>query len=65
MGKITQGAYYCLTYGKILSGLVSWERCILKMTPVKAKIQCAVAIQTEEGGKCDKIEGEGFNDNYC
>ena len=44
--------HYCLTYGKIPSGPVSWERCVLKTTPVKAKILCAVAIQIEkEGGR--------------
>ena len=59
-GMIT---HYCLTYGKIPSGPVSWERCVLKTTPVKAKILCAVAIQIEkEGGRGDKIEEEGPSD---
>lgn len=44
-------------------GPVSWERCVLKTTPEKAKILCAVAIQIEkEGGRGSKIDGEGPSD---
>lgn len=49
-----------LTHGKIPSGPVSWERCILKTTSVKAKISmCSGHSNWERGRQRQQDRGEG------